>query len=48
MLRPKRGTPTRAELIVAPLRTHGGAKMRMSSKALLALLREEPDEIDAR
>jgi antitoxin PrlF len=48
VLRRKRGSPTRAERIVAHLKTHGGAKMRMSSKALLALLRDEPDEIDAR
>ena len=48
VLRPKRGSPTRAERIVAHLKTHGGAGMRMSSKALLALLRDEPDEIDAR
>ena len=47
VLRPKQGAPTRAGRIVAHLKTHG-AKMRMSSKALLALLRDEPDELDPR
>lgn len=47
VLRPKRGAPSRGERIVAHLKTHG-SKMRMSSKALQALLRDEPDEIDAR
>jgi AbrB family looped-hinge helix DNA binding protein len=47
VIRPKRGAPSRAERIIGHLRTHG-PKMRMSSKALLALLRDEPDEIDAR
>ena len=47
VVRPKRGTPSRAERLVAHLKTHG-TKMRMSSKELLALLREEPDELDAR
>jgi AbrB family looped-hinge helix DNA binding protein len=47
VLRPKRGAPTRAQQIVGHLKAHG-TKMRMSSKALLALLRDEPDERDAR
>lgn len=47
VLRAKRGAPTRAERIVGHLKAHGG-NMRMSSHELLALLREEPDEIDAR
>ena len=47
VIRPRRGTPSRAERIVGHLKAHG-AKMRMSSKELLALLRDEPDEIDAR
>ena len=46
VLRPKRGTLPRAQRLVAHLKTHG-AKMRMSSAELLALLREEPDELDA-
>ena len=45
ILRPKKGAPTRGELIVKRLRE--GPKMTMSSKELLALLRDEPDEIDA-
>lgn len=48
VIRPRKGAPTRAERIVQHLRAHGTAKMTMSSKALLALLRDEPDEIDAR
>lgn len=47
VIRPKRGAPTRATRLVEHLKTHG-AKMRMSSRELLALLRDEPDEIDAR
>ena len=46
VIRPKRGAPTRAQRLVTHLKTHG-AKMRMSSKELLALLRDEPDELDA-
>ena len=45
-IRPKPGAPTRAQRLVIHLKTHG-AKMRMSSKELLALLRYEPDELDA-
>ena len=47
VLRPKRGAPTRAQQIVGHLKTHG-SKMRLSSKVLLALLRDEPDERNAR
>ena len=47
VLRPKKGAPTHAQRIVGHLKAHG-SKMRMSSKALLALLRDEPDEFDAR
>jgi len=47
VIRPRRGAPTRADRIVTHLKTHG-AKMRMSSKDLLKLLREEPDELDPR
>jgi len=47
VLRPKRGAPTHAQRLVSHLKAHG-SRMRMRSKDLLALLREEPDEIDAR
>ena len=47
VLRPKQGVPTRARRLVDHLKTHG-AKMRMSSRELLSLLREEPDELDPR
>ena len=47
VLRPKHGAATRAQRLVGLLKAHG-AKMRMSSKELLSLLREEPDELDAR
>ena len=47
VLRPKQGPTTRAQRIVDHLKAHG-SKMRMSSKDLLALLRDEPDEIDPR
>jgi AbrB family looped-hinge helix DNA binding protein len=47
VLRPKPGTPTHAQRIVGHLKAHG-SKMRVSSKELLALLRAEPDEFDAR
>ena len=46
VLRPKRGTLPRAQRLIGHLKKHG-AKMRMSSRELLALLREEPDELDA-
>jgi AbrB family looped-hinge helix DNA binding protein len=47
VLRPKRGAPSRATRLVSHLKAHG-AKMRMSSRELLSLLREEPDELDPR
>lgn len=47
VLRPKGGARTRAQRLVSHLKTHG-AKMRMSSRELLSLLREEPDELDSR
>ncbi len=47
VLRRKRGTSTRAERIVEHLTAHGD-RMRMNSRELLGLLRDEPDEIDAR
>ena len=47
VLRPKGGAQTRAQRLVSHLKTHG-AKMRMSSRELLSLLREEPDELDSR
>ena len=47
VIRPKRGTRTRGARIAAHLKAHTGA-LRMSSRELLALLRDEPDEIDAR
>ena len=45
VLTPKKGGPTRGQRLVARLRQ--GPKMTMSSKDLMALLRDEPDEIDA-
>lgn len=42
---PKKGAPTIGELTARRLRE--GPKMTMSSKQLMALLRDEPDEIDA-
>jgi len=45
LLRPKKGALTRGQLLVRRLRQ--GPKMTMSSKELMALLRDEPDEIDA-
>ena len=47
VLRPRRGAPSRAQRLVSHLKSHG-AKMRMSSRELLSLLREEPDELDPR
>ena len=47
VLRPIRGVPSRARRLVSHLKAHG-AKMRMSSRELLSLLREEPDELDPR
>ncbi len=40
------GQPTPGELLVRHLRDRGAGKMIMSSKELMALLRDEPDEID--
>jgi len=48
VLRRKKGAPTRGEQLVKHLRDRGAGKMIMSSKELLALLRDEPDELDAR
>ena len=45
VLRPKAGRPTIGQLTAKRLRE--GPKMTMSSKELMALLRDEPDEIDA-
>lgn len=47
VIRPRRGTPSRAERIAGHLKAHG-AKMRMSSRELLALLREKPDDLASR
>lgn len=47
IIRRKKGTPTHAQTVVAHLKSHG-AKMRLGSAELLALLRDEPDEIDPR
>ena len=45
LLRPRKDQPTIGELTVARLKQ--GPKMIMSSKELLALLRDEPDELEA-
>lgn len=48
VIRPKkRATATRGSRIVAHVKAHG-PKMRTRSKALLAMLRDEPDELDPR
>ena len=47
VLRPATGPVDRGARIVSHLKAHG-AKMRMSSKELLALLRDGPDELDLR
>lgn len=47
VLRPASGPSTRGERIVAHLKAHG-ARMRMSSRELLSLLRDAPDELDPR
>jgi AbrB family looped-hinge helix DNA binding protein len=47
VIRPARGTRTRGARIAAHLKAHAGA-LRMSSRDLLKMLRDEPDEIDAR
>lgn len=46
VIRRKKGAPTHAEQVVAHLKTHG-ARMRLSSAELLALLRDEPDDVGA-
>ena len=48
VLRRKKGALSRGERIVKEMRERGTAKMVMSSKDLMALLRDEPDEIDPR
>ena len=45
VIRRKKGKPTIGELTVRRLKQ--GPKMKMSSKELLSLLRDEPDELDA-
>jgi AbrB family looped-hinge helix DNA binding protein len=45
VIRAKKGKPTIGELTVRRLKQ--GPKMVMSSKELLALLRDPPDELDA-
>jgi AbrB family looped-hinge helix DNA binding protein len=45
VIRKRKGTPDIGELTVRRLKQ--GPKMTMSSKQLLALLRDEPDEFDA-
>jgi AbrB family looped-hinge helix DNA binding protein len=44
-LKRKKGAATAAERLMQHLRN--APKMRMSSKELLAILRDEPDELDA-
>jgi AbrB family looped-hinge helix DNA binding protein len=41
----RKGRATKADQLMAHLRN--APKMRMSSKELLAILRDEPDELDA-
>jgi AbrB family looped-hinge helix DNA binding protein len=48
VIRKKKGSLSRGEQLVKHLRDSGAGKMIMSSKALMALLRDEPDEIDPR
>lgn len=47
-LRKMRGKDDEAASLVRQLRTRGAGRMRMSSKELLALLRDPPDELDTR
>jgi AbrB family looped-hinge helix DNA binding protein len=47
VLQPKNGQLTRGQQLVKHIREHGTGKMIMSSKELLAMLRDEPDELDA-
>jgi hypothetical protein len=44
-LKPKAGRQTRVDRTMEHFRN--APKMRMSSKELLAILRDEPDELDA-
>lgn len=44
-LKRRKGAPTEVERLMTHLRN--GPKMRTSSKQLLAMLRDEPDELDA-
>jgi AbrB family looped-hinge helix DNA binding protein len=44
-LKPRKGRATKADRLMEHLRN--APKMRMSSKELLAILRDEPDELDA-
>jgi AbrB family looped-hinge helix DNA binding protein len=48
VIRKKKGSPGRGQQLVRHLREKGAGRMIMSSKALMALLRDEPDEIDPR
>lgn len=47
VIRPKRGARTRGQRVSEHLKAHAG-RLRMSGRELLALLRDEPDEINAR
>lgn len=47
VIRPKTRAAARGRRIADHLKAHGG-KLRMSSRELLSLLRDEPDEVDAR
>lgn len=47
VLRPASGPISRGARIVDHLKTHG-SRMRMSSRELLSLLRDAPDELDPR
>lgn len=47
VIRKKKGSPSPGEELVRHLREKGAGKMIMSSKELLAMLRDEPDELDA-
>ena len=47
VITPKKGRSARSDRIVGHLRAQAG-RMRMSSRELLALLRDEPDELDPR